>query len=102
VDVLILIEPIAGGRFRARAGEPFGAWAEGATAEEAAEQLRMLVDRRLVGGARLAVMQVTNGQCAVSAAAPIPADDLYKTDWAFQELEEAIKENRRQAEAADP
>ena len=33
---------------------------------------------------------------------PLPADDLYLTDWAFRELQEAIAENRQSEETADP
>lgn len=32
--------------------------------------------------------------------APFPADDLYRTDWAYRELQEAIAENRRLDESS--
>jgi hypothetical protein len=31
---------------------------------------------------------------------PLPADNLYLTDWVYRELQEAIAENRRQEETA--
>jgi hypothetical protein len=39
MQVPILIEPIEGGRFRARAGEPFGLTSDRETAKEAARLL---------------------------------------------------------------
>jgi hypothetical protein len=96
----ILIEPTPEGRFRARLGDPFQLTAEADDAGRAVQDLVRLVEQRLQGGARVAVLTLTNG--AVQAAAPPIPDDAYKTDWVYRELEEAIAENRRLEESAGP
>ncbi len=90
----ILIESIEGGRFRARAGEPLALTAEGSSREAATAQLERLIVERLRDGARLATITVPNGS---SSPHPLsfPADELYKTDPSYQELQEAIEEYRR-------
>jgi hypothetical protein len=99
MHVLILIEPIEGGRFRARAGEPFGVSSEGKTAEEAAQQLKTVLHDRLRAGSRLALLDLGNGFAPVPAALqlePLPDDD-----WFFQTMREAIAENRQRENEAD-
>jgi hypothetical protein len=56
MHVLILIEPIEEGCFRARAGEPFDLSAEGKTAEEATLQLESILRDRLHLGEHLTVV----------------------------------------------
>ena len=53
MQIPILIDPIEGGRFRARSGEPFGLSAEGASREDAARHLEQLLKDRLCNGAEL-------------------------------------------------
>ena len=93
MQIPILIEPIEGGRFRARAGEPFATSAEGASAQDAARCLEQQLEERVRAGAQVSVVNVPNG--AVASGLSFPADELYKTDWVFRELQEAIAENRR-------
>ncbi len=101
MQVPILIEPIAGGRFRARMGEPFQITAEADDAESALRDLVQLEETRLRSGARLAALTMANG--SVQAVTPaFPADDAYKTDWVYQELADAMAENRRQEESVGP
>ena len=98
MELLILIEPIAGGRFRARAGEPLALTAEGSSREEATRQLEALLRERLHGGEQLATIQIENGSPLPPSPfqpAPLPADD-----WAFQTMREAIAENRRREDEA--
>jgi hypothetical protein len=93
MDILILTEPIADGRFRARAGEPIALTAEGNTREEATQHLEALLHDRLRGGGQLAVIRIENGSPLPPSQfqpAPLPADD-----WAFRTMREAIAENRR-------
>ena len=54
-----------------------------------------LIAERLRNGARLATVNVPNGSSATPPTFPLPADDLYKTDPTFQELQQAIAEYRR-------
>jgi hypothetical protein len=95
MEIPILIEAIEGGRFRARAGEPFGASAEGTTAEEAAQQLAVLLRNRLHAGAQLAAIELGNGPHP-----PLHLDPLPDDDWFFQTLREAIAENRQRENEA--
>jgi hypothetical protein len=99
MEIMVLLEPLEGGRFRARAGDPLSLTAEGATAEEATRQLGALVDAMIADGCQLAALRVANGKAMVSPACPLPADNLYETDWVFRELQEAIAEGRRQENA---
>jgi hypothetical protein len=101
MELPILIEPTPEGRFRARVGDPFHVTAEGEAAAQAVQHLVEAVRKRLDAGARIAVLTVTNGTVQ-AAAPPLPADDAYKTDWVYRELQAAIAENRRQEEAAGP
>jgi methyl coenzyme M reductase gamma subunit len=90
----ILIEPTPDGRFRASLGDPFHATAESDDAQHAVQELVQRLEKRLQEGARIAVVSVADG--TVQAPAPLfPADDAYKTDWVYRELEESIAENRR-------
>jgi hypothetical protein len=96
MQIPILIEAIEGGRFRARAGEPFGASAEGGTADEAAHQLEALLRNRLHAGARLAVIELGNGPQPPWHLEPLPDDD-----WFFQTMREAVEENRQRENEAE-
>jgi len=97
----ILIEPVPGGRFRASLGDPFHAAAEADDPQGAVQELVRLLQQRLKSGARIAVLTIANG-AVQGPAAPLPADDAYKTDWVYRELEEAIAQNRRLEEPAGP
>jgi hypothetical protein len=98
MQVPVLIEPISGNGFRARTGEPLALTAEGATAEEALQKLRDLVNSRLAAGARLVTLQVPEEDNPWLKMA-----GMYKDDPLFDEWQQAIAENRRKADqdAAD-
>jgi hypothetical protein len=96
MDIVVLLEPLEGGRFRARAGDPLNLAAEGDSAQEATRQLGALIDAVIAHGNQLATISVVNGKAITSSTAPLPADNLYQTDWAFRELQDAIREGRRQ------
>jgi hypothetical protein len=99
MQVLILIEPIEGGRFRAKAGEPFGLSAEGENADEAAQRLKKILQDRLRMGSRLALLDLGNGLPATLP--PLPLEPLPGEDWFFQNMREAIEENRRRENEAE-
>jgi hypothetical protein len=73
MEIPLLIEPLAEGRFRARTGEPLAASVEADSADEARRQLELLLRQRLQNGSQLG-----------------------------QTLREAIAENRRQEDGATP
>jgi hypothetical protein len=101
MHVLILIEPIEGGRFLAKAGEPFGvsASAEGNSAEEAAQHLKTILCDRLQSGSCLALLDLGNG--SPPTLAPLHVEQLPGEDWFFQTMGEAIAENRRRENEAE-
>jgi hypothetical protein len=97
----ILVEPTPDGRFRAQIGDPFHIATVADDAQRALDDLAHQVQQRLEGGARLAMLTLTNASVQVSAA-PHPADDAYKTDWVYRELTEEMAENRRLEDAVGP
>jgi hypothetical protein len=101
MELPIVIEPTPDGRFRAHLGDPLHATAEADDAQRAVQELVQLLEKRLQSGTRIAVLTVANGAVQASAS-PFPADDGYKTDWVYRELEEAVAENRRIEESAGP
>jgi hypothetical protein len=99
MNVLVLIEPIEAGCFRARAGDPFGLSAEGKTEEEAVQRLKTILCDRLQSGSRLALLDLENGASPRQAALqlePLPDDD-----WFFQTMREVIAENRQREDEAN-
>jgi hypothetical protein len=100
MHVLILIEPIEQGRFRAKAGEPFGVSAEAETAEEATRQLEIILRDRLHTGSRLALIDLGSGSSPATPP-PLHLDPLPDDDWFFQTMREAIAENRQREDGAN-
>jgi hypothetical protein len=95
MQIPILIEPIEGGGFRARAGEPFADCVEGATAEEATRLIEEHLLHRIRNGGRVAVVTLPSGVPSAPSELPFPADELYKTDPSFRAWQGLIAENRR-------
>src|SRR4051794_24006264 len=96
VQIPILIEPLEGGRFRAR--EPFGLSAEGETEDEAFLALRSRIKDCLRSGAKVRTLTVDLDYYTAKAA---PADETPE-EWVRREFQEAIEENRREADATLP
>jgi hypothetical protein len=99
MQIPVLIEPIAGQRYRARTGEPLALCVEGSTVEEVEREVARIVEERIRQGARIVTVNVSNGP--LSSELPFPADDLYQSDRGFRELQEAIVENRRIEDEAE-
>ncbi|HKI31464.1 MAG TPA: hypothetical protein VKA46_06325 [Gemmataceae bacterium] len=99
MQITILIEPIEGGRFRARAGEPFALSAEGDSPDEATRHLEALLRNRLATGSRLAVIDLGNG--VQTPQPPLYLPPLPEDDWFVKEMREAIAENRRLEDEAE-
>jgi len=97
----VLIVPIAGGRFRARAGEPFSASAEGPSAEEARHELETLLRQQLQNGHRLATIDLGNG-AAEPGQAPLRFEPVADDDWFFQTMRETIADNRQREDGVSP
>ena len=58
MQIPVLIEPVANNSFRATAGAPLPLSAEGPTAEQAVQNLRVAMDAQLQGGKRLTVVDM--------------------------------------------
>jgi hypothetical protein len=96
MQIPVLIEQSAENRFLARIGEPFALTAEGATRDEALQNVRQMVESRLANGAELAAIDVPPEENPwVRYAGTLKDDPL------FDEWQEAIAEYRRERDA-DP
>jgi hypothetical protein len=96
MQIPILIEPIEGDRYRARAGEPFAMSAEGATKLQAYQKLQELIFARIRAGAELMTLEVPLAHpLSVCAGA-------MKNDPFFDEMEKIMAENRHREDAEIP
>src|SRR6266545_3571323 len=95
MQILMLIEPLPDGRFRAKVGEPFNLSAEGTTEAEAGSRLVDLANDLLSRGGKLDMITIHNGKALLGDRAIFPADEAYKTVWTYQALREEMAENRR-------
>ena len=90
MKIPILIEPIAGKRFRATGGQPFGETAEADTAEAALAAVQQLIRDRVAQGAMIASVDLNGGANPWLAGAGMFKDDAMFADW-----QQAIAENRK-------
>jgi hypothetical protein len=96
MQIPILIEPIEGDRYRARAGEPFAVSVEGATKLQAYQKLQALIFDRIRAGAELMTLEVPLVHpLSVCAGA-------MKNDPFFDEFLAAIADNRRREDSENP
>jgi hypothetical protein len=114
MDIPVLIQPVPGKGFVARAASPFDWTAEGSTADEALANLQVEATRHLSNGAKAAVIAVPSeppapDPLAVARAKGMvieaPPGDHPLLKWAgtwdpndpfIQEWQRAIEEHRRQ------
>jgi hypothetical protein len=117
MDIPVLIQPVPGKGYVARAGSPFDWTAEGSTMDEALANLQTEVSRHLSNGAKAAVISVVNdasaSQLKVGASGiinpPKPGENpwlqlagtLDPNDPMVQEWRKAVEEYRREIDA-DP
>ena len=98
MQIPILIEPLEGDRFRAKAGAPFELSVEAATKDEAVRLLRERIGEQLASGAEIRVVSV-----------PAPADPPITRVWGvakdypyWDEFLQEIEAFRQQENARDP
>src|SRR5579862_8144379 len=111
MEIVVLLEPLESGGFRAKAGEPFNLCAEGTNTEEATRRLAVLIDAFLAQGRLLTTLTVTNSKAVIPIPAkneettPLPQTPLrfepLPDDEFFQEMSAAIAENRRLEDEAE-
>ena len=95
MEIPVLIEPVAGKGYRAKAGALFSFTTEGSTPDEALRLFKEKVHEQLINGAELVALEV-------------PADNpwlrmagIFRDDPDFEQWQVEIAEYRRQVEA-DP
>ncbi len=97
MDIPVVIEELPDHRYRARSGEPFGLSAESSTEGEALTSLERLMRDRLANGVKLTVV----GLPAAEVNPWVQLAGMFQDDPQFDEFLEAMKEYRREVEAAE-
>jgi hypothetical protein len=87
----VLVEPIAGGGFRAVAGSPLMLSAEGASQDEALDRLRAEIRLKLSAGSSLVPLDVPPAEENPWARVA----GMFRDNPLFDAWQEAIAENRR-------
>jgi hypothetical protein len=90
MQIPVLIEPLAGKRYRARGAEPFALTAEGATREEALANLRHKLQARLKNGLAIVPLELPTVEHPLAEFAGMFKDDPY-----FEEVLQIMAANRR-------
>jgi hypothetical protein len=96
VEIPVLIESVVGNGYRARSAEPLACQAEGASQDEALQNLRQTIEQRLAQGATIVPLEISAPQNPMARFA-----GMFKDDPLYDEWQRAIAELRRQADA-DP
>jgi hypothetical protein len=95
MEIPVLIEPVPGSGFRAKAGALFAFTAEGSTPDEALRRFKEKILEQLIGGAELVSLDVPANKPWLEAFG------VFRDDPDFDAWQEAMAEYRRQVEA-DP
>jgi hypothetical protein len=95
MEIVVLIEPMSDNGFRATGAGLGALTAEGATRDEALQNLRLLVQERIAQGAEVTALQVTtpSSHPLASSAGIFRPDDSAVQDWL-----QIMAENRRIAD----
>lgn len=81
MHVTILLEPVAGQRYRASCGSPFGMEAEGASREEALGNLRDQIVHKIQSGVEIVTLEVDAVEHPWKRFAGTLHDDPLFEDW---------------------
>jgi hypothetical protein len=94
MQLLVLVERVARGSYRARTGEPLALAAEGTSRDEALLKLHQLVREKIRSGADLTEFNIpSTGGCSW------PPPSIYDpNDPVIQKWKEIMEENRRKAD----
>jgi hypothetical protein len=96
MQVSVLIERVPGNGYRAKGGEPFCLSAEGATRDEALQELRHLIEAKVSAGAEVVTLDVP-----ISEHPWLPFAGMFRDDPLVEEWKKTMVEQRRQADAVD-
>jgi hypothetical protein len=95
MQIPILVEPVSSNGYRATCGPPLALSAEGATREEAVDNLERLLRDRLSNGVELVAAEVP---ARVVENPWVKYAGMFKDDPMFAEVLGIMKENRRKDE----
>jgi predicted RNase H-like HicB family nuclease len=90
----VLVEPLEGKGYRARAGEPFALVAEGKSPHDAIQKVRKMIEEKVRGGAALTHVEIAlNDNPMLADIGSLDPDDPMVQEWL-----EIMAENRRKAD----
>lgn len=90
MQIPVMIEPLAGNGFRARGPDPFALTADGATPEDALNNLRDQLTARTEAGVRIVALELSETQHPWA-----PFAGMFRDDPLFEEWQKAIAEYRQ-------
>jgi len=93
MEIPVLLEPLPGGGFQARSGDPLNLIAQGDSPDLALRKLRQLIDIRIASGSVLVPLAVPGPPPSPHAGAGI-----YRDEPLFDAWRAAIEEYREQIE----
>lgn len=93
MQISVLIEPVAGNGFRARAGEPFAMTVEGTTRQEVLSKIQESIQGQLHPAAEIVAFELKSQQNAWLRMAGV-----FKDDPLFDKWQMAIEEYRNEVE----
>ena len=81
MQISVLVEPTSENRFRASSGDPLKLEAEAATREEALQELRDLVQRRVAAGAQVVTLDIGKSDHPLASFAGMLKGDPLLEPW---------------------
>jgi predicted RNase H-like HicB family nuclease len=93
MQIPVLIEAVRSNGYRVTTGPPLALTAEGATREEALQQLRRALQTRLSAGAEIAPLEVSAAEHPLA-----PYAGMFKDNPLFDAWQQAIAEYRRKVD----
>jgi predicted RNase H-like HicB family nuclease len=93
MEIPVLLEPLPGGGFQARSGDPLNLTAEGDSPDLALRKLRELIEIRLASGSVLMPLEVSG-----PGPSPYRGAGIYRDEPLFDAWRAAIDEYRQNIE----
>lgn len=81
MQIPVLVDPVANNGFRVKAGAPMPLCADGATADEAVDNLRAAMDRQLKNGKQLRSVDIAAENPWLAMAGMHDLNDLLVQEW---------------------
>src|SRR5438552_3050942 len=91
MQIPVLIEPVTNNGYRVTTGQPLVLTAEGATKEDALQQMRHILQARLSTGAEIALLEISASDHPLA-----PYAAMFKDNPLFDDWQAAIAEYRQQ------